>query len=133
MKTREMEIRESQHSFLSFYNHVIIDINKNLNKYLSQLQSVSVFINKNWLSNAIESNNLLLRKVTNARDTNNIWSIAIWKGNEGTIFGRQAHCKLIYMKGTVDQIHNYLETNLTDEEEISYISLLDSPPTLVTL
>jgi hypothetical protein len=71
-------------------------------------------------------NNELLTRVTNARETKNTWYINIWSGKFGSIFGRQAHDRTIYVNGTVAQINSHVMSILPAAEEITRIGLLGS-------
>lgn len=114
------------------YDDLIADLNRNITKHQEDL-SGEFPPNKQQVQESIQMNKILLTRVTDARETRNIWCINIWRGENGSIYRRQAHGKIIYVKGTIKQINNYMTTNLTKEESIQYIELIDSLPSVISL
>lgn len=129
----ENEQRDNRHSFSKFYNKCVDNITKNITKHQAMLNNNKKNFHRSTeeITRIIRRNSDLLNSVTNAKDNSNIWCVAIWRGNDGIDLGRQAHSRMIYIKGTVDQIHTYIKNVLTNDEEITYITLMSAPPTVI--
>jgi hypothetical protein len=124
---------EEKSSFLQVYNHMIHDLNENINTAKGRF-----FLPKMYSMPAshkiIQSNMELLCRAQQARNTINLWKVRIWNTDQGVIFGQQAHHKILYITGTVEQIDRYLENKgLYEGGQLEDIELLTDSETPIVL